>query len=49
MGSERPLHVGHMRVSALRPSGYDFTTLYTLGGTAAERIVEYHLAHCLRL
>ena len=32
IGFGRPLHIGHMRMGALRPSGYDFTTLYTIGG-----------------
>ena len=31
IGFGRPLHIGHMHKCALRPSGYDFTTLYTIG------------------
>ena len=31
IGFGRPLHIGHMRLCALRSSGYDFTTLYTIG------------------
>lgn len=36
IGFGRPLHIGHMHECALRPSGYDFTTLYTIGGYSCQ-------------